>query len=111
MIDLVITFVLFFIGIIGYAISNGCLVKYVISAEIIFLSAVYLFINSDEIFGVSVGGIFVLFLIIVSIVDVCVYIFLQDMPKDSKQIDDKNSCNTKTKFSGKELTRTGGHKI
>lgn len=78
MVDWLIAFSLFSIGILGYALSNGVLVKCVISIEIIFLSAIYVFINSAANFGANTGTVFALFLIIVSIVDVCVYIFLQD---------------------------------
>lgn len=84
MTDLIIAFSLFSIGILGYALSNGIFVKCVISAEIIFLSAIYMFINSADDFVENNWSVFVLFLIIISIVDVCVYIFLQDEQKFEK---------------------------
>lgn len=81
--DLMIAFIIFFIGIFGYLTSKNILIKYILSAEIIFLSSIYLFLTSDSIYQKNIGMIFSIFIIAISIVDIAVYIFLI-LKKDEK---------------------------
>ena len=76
-------FIIFVIGLFGYSLSNKKLIKCLIATEIMFLAAIYVFVNSDIGLKVKTGSIFTVFVIAISIIDVGIYIYLKQNFEDN----------------------------
>lgn len=76
--SIIIAFVLFFIGCFGGIINRQNMIKFIISVEIILLSAIYVIALSTVNDQCGAGTIYAILLLPIAAIEIAIYLFVID---------------------------------